>query len=128
MTAARTFARQALEAEGFAVVRSANGARPVDLVAWRERDLRFIIVRRVRQHRPAPAVATRFAPELAALRALPLPGGYACTAELWLYHRLEGFRQFRVFQGGMMECGAPGGCTGPGRVTRTAGSFPGPSD
>lgn len=103
MTAARTFARQALEADGFTVVRSASGPRPIDLVAWRERELRFILVRRVRQHRPAAGVAARFAPELAALRGFPLPDGFTCTAELWLCHRLEGFRRYRVFRGGIME-------------------------
>ncbi|KAF5061132.1 hypothetical protein DSECCO2_318380 [anaerobic digester metagenome] len=103
VTAARTFARHALETDGYAVVRTASGTRPADQVAWRERELRFILVRRVRQHCPASGVAARFAPEIAALRGFPLPDGFTCTAELWLYHRLEGFRRYRVFRGGFME-------------------------
>ncbi len=73
MTAALTFARQALEAEGYTVVRSLAGVRPIDLVAWRERELRFILVRQVRQHPPAAGVAARFAPEIAVLRGFPPP-------------------------------------------------------
>jgi len=106
LTAARTFAQQALEADGYTVVRSASGTRTVDLVAWQAQKVRFILVRRVREHRPASVVAVRFAAEIATLREIPLPDGYTCTAELWLFHRPDGFRRYRVYRGGIMEAGS----------------------
>lgn len=80
-------AREALEGEGYTVVRSAASKGPFDLVAFNAERVRFVQVKRVKGGRLPPK-------EAGALRSVPVPP--CATRELWVYRDGDGFVERRV--------------------------------
>lgn len=74
--AAEYAAIRALEKEGFIAIRTAGSHSPVDILAWNDKEIRFIQIKTFRDR------LGLYTKDIAALGAIPLPAN--STAELWI--------------------------------------------
>jgi len=76
-------ARKILEAQGYNVIRSAGSHGPWDLVAYKDREIRFI---QIKSSRPGPASREKI---------LQGPSGpLDVSREVWVYTKRKGFEIF----------------------------------
>jgi len=76
-------AKKILEAQGYNVIRSAGSHGPWDLVAYKDREIRFI---QIKSYRPGPASREKM---------LQGPGGpLDVSREVWVYRKREGFEVY----------------------------------
>lgn len=96
-------ARDILRGSGHLVIHNTSILPPVDIIAWQEGgDPLLVQVRRTR--RPlvnAHDVARRFHTDLGQLRGLSKPRN--ARLQVWLFHKLAGWKTYDVYPGGIME-------------------------
>jgi hypothetical protein len=92
-----------LLAKGYHAVMSAGKTSPVDIIAWRcGGDQILVKTERAKTRLNTPElVARRYAPDLAALRAMAVPP--FADRHLWVWDAWHDWRFFSVFTGGICE-------------------------
>ena len=93
-------ARDKLRNAGFIVVRSAGSKGPLDLVAWREDDLRFIQCKRTQiMEITSNRIETLFKNDLLKMRFLTKPT--IATLQLWISSPGTGLKIYNILKNGI---------------------------
>jgi len=92
--------RNKLRERGFVVVRSAGSKGPLDLVAWKGNDIRFIQCKRTKiKELTADSICVMFKDDLFKMRWLDAPT--LAKLQLWISSPHEGLIVYNVLPGGI---------------------------